>query len=116
MGELFLRDGDYVPDGKGGFSTVSGGEELLQRVLLRLLARRGGSPFLPDFGSRLYLLSRAKPGERSALAKQYVTEALADEADLVITDVTLAEGEDGNGTLTVTLNWQGEELALTVEV
>lgn len=116
MGELFLRDGDYVPDGKGGFSTVSGGEELLQRVLLRLLARRGGSPFLPTFGSRLYLLPRAKPGERSALAKQYVAEALADESEMEVIDVTLVEGEDGNGTLTVALNWRGEELALTVEV
>ena len=111
-----MRDGDYVPDEMGGFVTVSGGEEVLQRVLLRLIARRGGSPFLPTFGSRLHLLLRARPGERSALAKQYVVEALADEKDVEVTDVTLAEGEDGDGALTVALNWQGEELALTVEV
>ena len=115
-GELLLRDGDYVPDEKGGFLSVSGDEALLQRVLLRLTARRGAFPFLPDFGSRLYLLPRAKPGERASLAKQYCAEALAGEEGLEVTGVTLNETEPGRGTLTVTLNRQGRELSLAVEV
>lgn len=111
-----MRDGDYVPDGRGGFAAADGGGELLQRVLLRLTARRGGCPFLPTFGSRLYLLPRAKPGERADLAKQYVAEALADEGDLEVTGVTLAEETAGRAALRVALNWKGEDLALKVEV
>lgn len=116
MNQLLLRNGDYVPDGKGGFYTASGGEELLQRVLLRLTARRGGCPFLPTFGSRLYLLCRAKPNERSTLAGAYVAEALADEPEVEITDVALHETGTGCGDLTVALVWHGETLTLTVEV
>lgn len=116
MSQLLLRNGDYVPDGKGGFCCVTSNEELLQRVLLRLTARRGGCPFLPAFGSRLYLLSRAKPNERETLAGAYVAEALADEPEVEITDVTLTEAENGCGNLTVSLVWRGENLKLTVEV
>ena len=34
--ELWLRDGDYVPDGRGGLVRSEGAEALLQRVLFRL--------------------------------------------------------------------------------
>ena len=67
--ERVLRDGDYVPDGAGGLSTRTGGEEALARVLFRLTARRGGLPFLPDLGSRLYQLSREKPSARQSLPR-----------------------------------------------
>ena len=39
--ELLIKNRDYVPDGTGGFVRVSGKEELLQRVLFQLSARRG---------------------------------------------------------------------------
>ena len=39
--ELMLRDGDYVADGRGGVKRTEGGEEVLQRVLFQLGARRG---------------------------------------------------------------------------
>lgn len=116
MSQLLLRSGDYVPDGKGGFCSANEGEEVLQRILLRLTARRGGCPFLPAFGSRLYLLRRAKPGEREALARTYVAEALAEEIDLEITDVTLTETTGGQAKVAVQLLWRGESLTLTVEV
>ena len=116
MSQLQLCGGDYIPDGKGSFCRVTAGEELLQRVLLRLTARRGGCPFLPTFGSRLYLLCRAKPNERAALAGAYVKEALADEPEIELTDVMLDEKENGRGDLTVSLVWHGENLKLTMEV
>ena len=37
---LRMKNGDYVPKGSG-LETVSGSEAVLQRVLLRLTARRG---------------------------------------------------------------------------
>ena len=52
--ELRLEQGDYVPNGAGGFQRLEGAEALLQRVLFRLTARRGQFPFLPELGSRLY--------------------------------------------------------------
>ena len=64
--EWKLMDGDYVPDGMGGLTALSGGEEVLARVLYRLTARRGALPFLPNLGSRLYQLGREKPAARQA--------------------------------------------------
>ena len=66
--ELQIQNGDYVPDGLGGFRRLTGGEALLQRVLFRLVPRRGAFPFMPELGSRLYLVLREKPAARQALA------------------------------------------------
>ena len=100
--ELMVRDGDYLPDGEGGFRRAEGADELLQRVLWKLSIPRGSFPLLPQLGSGLYRLGRARPSERQALARQYVAEALA------------GEGDDG-GTLRVYLEWHGQTLAVTVE-
>ena len=110
--ELKVRDGDYIPDGKGGFLRAEGSEELLQRVLWKLSIRRGSFPFLPQLGSRLYLLTREKPAAREALARQYVAEALADETDLTVTVVRL----NGDGTLWVELERQGQTAEVTVSL
>ena len=88
--ELQIQNGDYVPDGLGGFRRLTGGEALLQRVLFRL---------------------REKPAARQALAEQYVAEALAGESGLRVTEVSLAQ-EGDRGLLTVRLDWQGEALAV----
>ena len=45
--ELMVRDGDYLPDGAGGFRRAEGAEELLQRVLWKLSIPRGSFPLLP---------------------------------------------------------------------
>lgn len=116
MSELMLRDGDYLPDGKGGFAACGGDEALIQRVLFKLTARRGAFPLLPNLGSRLYLLSRCSPGERVSLARQYAAEALADEPDLTVAGVSLTEAPDGTAALTVELERRGDALQVTVEV
>lgn len=113
--ELLLRNGDYTPDGKGGFARAAGGEELLQRVLFKLTARRGGFPLLPELGSRLYELPGHKPGEWEMLARQYVSEALSGEKELAVTGVTVTPAGDG-AAVKVTLDYRGEALALMLEV
>ena len=113
--ELKLVNGDYVPDGTGGLCSLSGAEEVLARVLFRLTARRGGLPFLPQLGSRLHLVPRERPSARQALAGQYVAEALKEENDLKVTAVELAEAGEREE-LTVRLEWQGEALAVTMEL
>lgn len=106
--ERVLKNGEYLPDGAGGLMSVSGGEEVLARVLFRLTARRGALPFLPGLGSRLYELSREKPSARQALAEQYVAEALGEE-DVSVQTVELQMQGEG-GLLTVKLLWRGETL------
>ncbi len=113
MAASILRDGDYCPDGMGGFRQAVGAEEVLERVLFQLTARRGGFPLLPQVGSRLYLLPRAKPSARQALAAAYVAEALDGWEDLTVTD-TRWDGE--KGLVTVLLTWQGEPLEAAVPV
>ena len=111
--ELKIKDRDYVPNGVGGLQRVSGKEELLQRVLFRLTARRGGFALVPTLGSRLYLLGREKPGNRLTAAKKYVAEALGGEAGVTVEDVSLArDGEMSD--LRVRLRYEGEVLELTV--
>ena len=107
--ERVIINGDYVPDGGGGLKTVSGGEEVLARVLFRLTARRGALPFLPQLGSRLHELAREKPSARQSLAQQYVGEALREETDVSVESVTL-EQQGEIGVLTVKVRWQGETL------
>lgn len=113
--ELFLENGDYTPDGKGGFVRAVGGDELLQRVLFKLTARRGGFPLLPELGSRLYTLPGHKPGEWAILARQYVSEALSGEAELTVAEVTVTPAGSG-AAVEVTLDYRGETLAVTLEV
>lgn len=110
--ELKVRDGDYLPDGQGGFQRAEGTEELLQRVMWKLCVRRGSFPLLPQLGSRLYLLLGEKSANREALARQYVAEALAGERDLEVAGVQL----DGAGHLQADLLWRGRSLSVTAEV
>lgn len=109
--ELMVRDGDYLPDGGGGYRRAGEGEELLQRVLWKLSIPRGSFPFLPELGSELYRLGWCSPDQREGLARQYAARALADEPSLSVTGVRL----ERDGTLEVALDWQGRSLAVTVE-
>lgn len=111
--ELKIKNGDYVPDGAGGLQRVSGKEELLQRVLFRLTAQRGGFALAPTLGSRLRLLGREKPGNRRSAAKKFVAEALDGEPGVVVEDVTLVYGGEMSK-LVVKLRYEDETLELTV--
>ena len=87
--ELKIYEGDYLPDGLGCMERVSGTEELLQRAFLKLSARRGSFPLLPEFGSNLYQLGRVKPSQRQSAALSWAVEALSDEPELSVTGVEL---------------------------
>lgn len=113
--ELKLVNGDYVPDGLGGLSRLTGVEAVAARVLYRLAARRGGLPFLPGLGSRLHLVLRERPSVWQDLCARYVAEALEEEPDLKVTGVELTpRGERAD--LTVRLEGQGEPLTVTMEL
>ncbi len=96
--------------------TVSGNEEILQRVLMRLKARRGGFLPMPEFGSRLHELCGMKKGERASCAKQFVFEALESERDVSVREVEYAENEDGVAIITAQLTVGGEDIALQMSI
>ena len=107
---LMLVNGDYVPQGNG-LQSAKGDEAVLQRMLMKLTARRGQFPFMENFGSRLWTLDRLRPAERQA--EQYVLEALRDEPGLMVEQVTLAEN---GGKASLTVNAVKDECRLTAEV
>jgi len=112
---LMIRDGDYVPDGTAGLCRVQGQEELLQRLLFRLSARRGAFPFMEELGSRLWQLGRLSASARPAAAMQYVTEALAEEPDVSVESVLLEEA-GGRAVLRIGLTIRGERIPMTAEL
>ncbi len=111
---LRLRDGDYVPDGAGGFVQLEISERLLEQALFRLTARRGGFAPIPELGSRLYLLHRAKADARNTLAKTYAQEALT-PMGLRVTETAVEEQED-TLFVKVTIKVQGNEEELEVMI
>ena len=110
-----IQNGDYIPDGLGGVVRSQGADALLERVLFRLPARRGGLPPLPQLGSRLYLLGREPATQRLSAARQYVAEALAEEA-VTVTDIALAPAEQDRTRLTVQLEYQGTDLSVSLVI
>ena len=108
--ELLIQNGDYVPDGAGGIRRLEGAQAVLQSVLFRLQGRRGGFAPLPRMGSQLCKVLREKPSQRAGLAEQYVREALQEETDVSVRQVTLTQQNDGTALLQVELSWQGETL------
>ena len=111
--ELKLIDGDYVPDGAGGFVRADGTEETLERLRLRLTARRGGFPFAPTLGSGLWQLTREKPGARVSAARRYIAQALADEENVTVESVELRAQGDG-AALRIGLRLGGESAEMTM--
>ena len=110
-----MRNGDYVPDGFGGFTRLQDLQALLQRALFKLQCRRGSFPFLPELGSRLADLGKEKPAMRQALAKQYCAEAL-EGMELEVVDVKLHTAADDHAWLEVYLSYDGEQVPVEVTI
>ena len=68
---------------------------------------------MENFGSRLWTLDRLRHADRQAAAEQYVMEALQDEPELTVEQVTLAEN---GGKASLTVNAVKGERRLTAEV
>lgn len=114
--DLWLEEGDYVPDGKGGFVEASGVDGLVQRLLYRLTVPLGSFAPLPEFGSELPYLSRQKPSSWTALAGQYVRLALEEEEDASLDYVTVTALGEGQIEIEINLIWQGETVSFSTVV
>jgi len=115
MRELLIQHGDYVANGRGGVQCLNGNEALLQRVLFRLRARRGGFPLLPELGSDLHLLPREPPTAWQSLAARYVSQALQPE-NVTVKTVEVTMPEEGSLMLTVYLDREGETLSVQTQL
>ena len=104
-----------MSDRLGGVVRLDNEQALLQRVLYRLTARRGGFPLLPELGSELYRLGRELPGERLSAARQYVAQALEPE-EVTVKDVKLSSAREGQMDLTVELLYQGRDLSVALTI
>lgn len=113
---LLVKDGDYCADGAGSVRTAAGEDELLSEVLFRLTARRGGFPFLPELGSRMYLLRTEKAGQWEPLARQYAAEALEGLDGVTVTGVSAEDDGDGGAAVTVSLTYGGDDLSVLMGV
>ena len=112
--EFKLRGGDYALNVFGGVETLSGVSEILQRVLLKLSVQRGSFLPMPEFGSELYKLCGMKKSERASLARQFVHEALCDEAEISVSGVSYdEEGDVGLVRVFFEINGEREPQALT---
>lgn len=115
--ELKLVNGDYVPVSEYGigFETITDIDELMQRVLFKLNIRRGSFPLIPKLGSDLWLLYKEKKSNRRSAAYQYICQALEDEKELNVDDVTVSDTED-RLKIDVELSYKGAIASLTVEI
>lgn len=106
--ELKLTDGKYMHGNYQCLAQVDEIEELLQRIEMKLRTRRGTFIPLPEYGSKLHLLSQEKPSNRRSAARQYVMEALADETDLEMGSLELVSNTDGDARLSLSFTYKGE--------
>lgn len=114
--DLWLENGDYVPDGMGGFLVAEGIDGVVQRVIYRLTVPLGSFLPMPEFGSKLSTLCREKPSSWEALAGQYVRLALEEEEEVSFDRVSLSPLEGGKIEMTVYLLWEGETVSFSLTI
>ncbi len=112
--ELKLTDGKYTLGNYQTLERISEIEEVLQRVTMKLKARRGAFIPMPEYGSRLYLLCEERPSNRKSAARLYVLEALQDEKELELNTLELVSDTDGDARLIMSFIYKGEYMT-TVE-
>lgn len=87
--ELKITEGGYSVRANA-LETVDGYEELAQRIMMKLTAHRGKFWPKPDYGSRLYMLINGeRPSNRENAVRQYVAEALSDEPDVELKELSI---------------------------
>ncbi len=107
--ELKLAEGRYVYRQNFGLERVSGAEELKQRVLMKLTARRGEFLPMPEFGSRLHTLSRIPASRVESEARRFVAEALSGETGLSLDGLSFVTDGSGVGKLFFSFSYNGDE-------
>ena len=111
--DTLLTHGDHATDARGIPVSITGTDELLQRVLLRLIVRRGSFKYDKDLGSELYRLSRDTSSATRRAALSYVREALSTLPQLSVVDVDIRT-ERERMLITVELSYEGSRYLLEI--
>ena len=114
--ELRVKDGKYLERRYAGLETVSGAQEIAQRITMKLSCRRGGFFPMPDFGSRLHLLHTIKPSERHSAAELYIAEALSGERDVNLAKLEITDYSEGRIGLRLVLEYMGEAVLIKTTI
>lgn len=92
-----FRTGDLLLTANRDFAGISGPDEIVQRIHMRLVIERGtwlDDPSDGQLGSRLGDLSGMKAGRAIGEADVLIREALAPMQDIIIEDVVVEMNED----------------------
>ena len=84
-----LSNGDFIFDARKNLVELTGYDELLQRVLIRLGVKKGSFVYDKNLGSRLYTL-KASSGNLNEKALSLVREGLLDVPDVLVEGVHAA--------------------------
>ena len=111
-----ISNGDFICDSKGIPVELTGYDELLQRVLIRLTVKKGSFIYDTLLGSRLYTL-KSTDGNLKERALSLVREALVDISEVIVDDVFTTWTNDGeNLELTVVLSINNEEKDVVITI
>lgn len=111
-----ISNGDFVCDSRKNPVEISGYEELLQRVLIRLGVKKGSFVYDKDLGSRLYTLKSTdiNLGEK---ALSLVREALTDINEVIVENVyTKLSNDKENLELSIVLSIGNKEEEVVISV
>ena len=85
-----LFNGDFLCDSRGFPITISGINEILQRILIRLSVKKGKFVYDKDLGSELYKLD-INEENAEARALSLVREALSDIKNIKVKEVSIID-------------------------
>ena len=111
-----ISNGDFVCNSKGYPLTLTGYDELLQRVLIRLSVKKGSFVYDSSLGSRLYTLKISDINIKER-ALSLVQEALADISEVVVEGVRTNLTNDGENlelTVIMSINNKEKDVVITI--
>lgn len=90
-----IANGDFLLDDRGRPLAITGMQEILQRILIRLTVKKGSFIFDPDLGSNLYTLKTSGLSAKGDALK-LVREALQDMKGISVENVSLTPTNGGD--------------------
>lgn len=112
--DTMLSGGDFATDELGRPIPIAGERELFQRVMLRLIVKKGSFCYDPEFGSRLYTLKGRQHPAHQALT--LAAEALRDLPGVTPVKAEVIPGDNHNIRLRLWLDANGTPRETEVEL
>lgn len=100
--DTLLVNGDHFKDKRGYPAQIFGEEELIQKILLKLLIPKGSFVLDTSLGSQLYKLPPAINKANTRTALSYILNALEDVEQ--ITNISVKLNLDTNNNLVIYIN------------